>query len=81
MPQGRYGARHLSDGAYQFLHVNPLDAAIGHLLAPYQPSKCHGHYHHHGVKIHYHTFLLRNLVLFGTQNGPCTQRIVVMSFI
>jgi hypothetical protein len=31
------------DGAHQWLHAKPLDAAIGRVLAPYRPGGRHGH--------------------------------------
>ena len=34
--------RALPDGAHPWLHVEPLDVAIGRVHAPYCPSRCHG---------------------------------------
>jgi hypothetical protein len=33
----------LTDGAYRWLHAEPLDSAIGRVLAPYRPGGRHGH--------------------------------------
>ncbi len=43
MPPGRYGARHIDRWNNWWLHVKPLDSAIGHVLAPYRPGGRHGH--------------------------------------
>jgi len=46
------------DGAYQWLHAQPLDAAIGHVLTPYRPGGRHGHRRRRRVKTKHKTQLL-----------------------
>ncbi len=38
------------NGAYRWLHVKPLYAAIGRVLAPNRPGGRHGHRRHRRVK-------------------------------
>ncbi len=61
------------NGACQWLHAKPLDAAIGPVLGPYWPGGGHGHRRCRRVQntnktqllaSNYHTFLLAELSIF-----------------
>ncbi len=78
------------DGAHWWLHVKPLDAAIGHVLAPYWPGGRHGHRRCHRVQntnktqrlaSNYCTFLLAKLLIFVTRRRPSTHIIDATSFV
>jgi hypothetical protein len=71
------------NGAYQWLHAKPLDAAIGRVLAPYQPGGRHGHCRCRCVQntnktqllaSDYCTFLLAELSILVTQKGTLYSR-------
>jgi hypothetical protein len=42
MPLGQFSA---PNGAHQWLHVKPLDAAIRQVPTLYFPYSCHGHWY------------------------------------
>ena len=76
------------DGAHLWLHVKPLDAAIGWVPAPHHPGGRHGRQTRSKTQNNdktqllasdYRTFLLKNRVTFGTRNGPSTQHIEATS--
>jgi len=50
-----------TDGAYQWLHAKPLYAAIGCVLAPYQPGGRHGHRRRRRVENTHKTQLLASI--------------------
>jgi len=43
MPPGITARGTSTDKVYRWLHVKPLDSAIGRVLAPYRPGGRHGH--------------------------------------
>ena len=45
----------------KWLHAKPLDAAIGHVLAPYRPGGRHGHRRRRRVKTQHKTQLLASV--------------------
>jgi hypothetical protein len=78
------------DGAYRWLHAKPLDAAIGRVLAQYQPGGRHGHRRRHHdqntnktqfLASDYRTFLLAELNIFVTRKGHSTHVIDATSFV
>ncbi len=78
------------DGAHQWLHAKPLDAAIGRVLVPYRPGGRHGQRHCRRVQntnktqllaSDYCTFLLAKLLIFVTWKGPSTHVIDATSFV
>jgi hypothetical protein len=79
-----------TNGAYWWLHAEPLNATTRQALAPYWAGGCYGRRCHRTIKTQRHNYILASdcrtfflvvCINFGTQNGLSIQLIEVTSFV